>query len=250
MLEVKQAMIFAAGLGTRLKPLTDSLPKALVPLGGQPLLWHIIKKLESAGIDKIVVNVHHFPDMIVKYLKDNDFGLDISISDERDFLRETGGGISFAEPLLTRSGAEPFIVHNVDILSNLDIKSFVARARQDAFSTIAVSDRKTSRYFLFDDDMRLAGWTNISTGEVKSPYGNIDVRAYRKLAFAGIHLVSPDIFKAFENNKAGDRFSITDFYIKACADYPIYGYLPDNLKLMDVGKIDAIKEAESFLQAL
>ncbi|MGP1525937.1 MAG: nucleotidyltransferase family protein [Bacteroidales bacterium] len=248
--EVKKAMIFAAGLGTRLKPMTDSIPKALVLVGGKPLLWHVINKLKSSGIEDFVVNVHHFPDAIIKYLNDNDLGVKISVSDESRFLRETGGGIRFAESLLSAGGIEPFIVHNVDILSDLNIQKFVSAAKPEALSTIVVSERKTSRYFLFDSGMRLCGWTNIATGEVKTPYENIDLMACRKLAFSGIHLMSGDIFNAFEKEKAGDRFSITDFYIRACADYPIYGYLPDKLKLMDVGKIETVKEAESFLQAL
>lgn len=250
MQNVRKAMIFAAGLGTRLRPLTDSLPKALVPVAGKPLLWHVINKLKSSGIEEVVVNVHHFADMLIGYLNDNDFGVTVSVSDERAFLRETGGGIRFAEPLLSLEASESFIVHNVDILSNLNIPEFVEAAKPDALSTIVVSGRETSRYFLFDENMRLAGWTNVATGEVRSPYPHLDVAHCRKLAFAGIHLMSGEVFRAFEKEKAGDRFSVTDFYIKACADYPIYGYIPDNLKLMDVGKIETLKEAESFLQAL
>ena len=236
-----KAMIFAAGLGTRLKPLTDTMPKALVPVCGQPLLYHILTKLVAAGYDDIIVNVHHFPDQIIDYLCINDFGAKITISDERDFLRETGGGIKHVRPLLT----EPFLVHNVDIISNLDLKWLREQHREDAVATVVVSERETQRYLLFDDDNRLTGWTNVKTGEVRSPFGDIDPGQYRKLAFAGIHLMSPAIFGAFDKLGFGDRFSIMDFYIRACADYPIYAAVPPDFKMVDVGKFDSLPEAEA-----
>ena len=236
-----KAMIFAAGLGTRLKPLTDTMPKALVPVCGQPLLYHVLTKLVAAGYDDIIVNVHHFPDQIIDYLCINDFGAHITISDERDFLRETGGGIKHVRPLLT----EPFLVHNVDIISNLDLKWLREQHREDAVATVVVSERETQRYLLFDDDNRLTGWTNVKTGEVRSPFGDIDPGQYRKLAFAGIHLMSPAIFGAFDKLGFGDRFSIMDFYIRACADYPIYAAVPPDFKMVDVGKFDSLPEAEA-----
>jgi NDP-sugar pyrophosphorylase family protein len=236
-----KAMIFAAGLGTRLKPLTDTMPKALVPVCGQPLLYHVLTKLVSAGYDEIIVNVHHFPDQIIDYLCINDFGAHITVSDERDFLRETGGGIKHVRPLLT----EPFLVHNVDIISNLDFKWLREQHREDALATIVVSERKTQRYFLFDEDGRLKGWTNVATGEVRSPFGDIDPNQYRKLAFAGIHMMSPAIFDAFDKLGFGERFSITDFYLKACAEYPIYAAVPPEFKMVDVGKFDTLPEAEA-----
>ena len=148
---MKQAMIFAAGLGTRLKPLTDTMPKALVPVAGQPLLWHVIMKLKGAGFERIVVNVHHFADQIIDYLHANDnFGLDIRISDEREQLLETGGGIKKALPLFDPS--EPILIHNVDILSNLDLNALPTDA-----PLLVVSERKTKRYLQFDDTMRLIG---------------------------------------------------------------------------------------------
>lgn len=160
---MRQAMIFAAGLGTRLKPLTDTMPKALVPVGGQPLLYHVVMRLKEAGFERIVVNVHHFADQIIDYLKVNEnFGLDIRISDEREQLLETGGGIKKAMPLFDPNS--PILIHNVDILSNLDLR----RLPMDA-PLLVVSQRQTKRYLLFDDDMRLQGWTNIETGELKGP---------------------------------------------------------------------------------
>lgn len=239
-------MIFAAGLGTRLRPLTDTLPKALVPVGGAPLLYHVLMKLKAAGITEFVINVHHFADKIVSYLEENDrFGMDISISDETDGLLETGGGILHARQFLDG----PFLVHNVDILSNLDVASFVGKARPEALATLLVSDRQTSRYLLFDDDMRLKGWTNISTGEVRSPYPDLDPASCRKLAFSGIHLVSDKIFDTFGEYGFSGRFPIMDFYLKACRDCPVYGAVQPGLELMDVGKTDTLAQAEEFLKS-
>lgn len=239
-----KAMIFAAGLGTRLKPITDSMPKALVPVCGQPLLYHVISKLVASGYDDLVVNVHHFPDRIIHYLHSHDFVARIAVSDERDFLRETGGGIKFARPLLGTK--EPFLVHNVDIVSNLDLKWLREQHREGALATVVVSERKTQRYLLFDDNGRLKGWTNIATGEVRSPYPDIDPDQYRKLAFAGIHLISPAIFEAFDRYGFGDRFSIMDFYLRACADYPIYAAVPPDFRMVDVGKFDQLPDAEAI----
>ena len=237
-----KAMIFAAGLGTRLRPLTDTMPKALVPVCGQPLLYHVLTKLVAAGYDDIIVNVHHFPDQIIDYLCIHDFGAHITISDEREFLRETGGGIKHVRPLLT----EPFLVHNVDIVSNLDLRWLREQHRPDALATLVVSERKTQRYFLFDDDGRLKGWTNVATGEVRSPFPDIDPEQCRKLAFAGIHLISPAIFDAFDKLGFGDRFSIMDFYLKACADYPVYAAVPPDFRMVDVGKFDQLSDAEAI----
>ena len=244
-----KAMIFAAGLGTRLKPLTDTMPKALVPVCGQPLLYHVFTKLVAAGYDDIIVNVHHFPDQIIDYLCINDFGAHITISDEREFLRETGGGIKHVRSLLEEGRvplpSSPFLVHNVDIISNLDLKWLREQHRPDALATLVVSERKTQRYFLFDDDGRLEGWTNLATGEVRSPFPDIDPEKCRKLAFAGIHMISPAIFDAFDRLGLGERFSITDFYLKACAEYTIYAAVPPDFKMVDVGKFDTLPEAEA-----
>ena len=243
-----KALIFAAGLGTRLRPLTDTIPKALVPVGGKPLLYHVAMKLKTAGFDELVINIHHFPDSIIKYVnEEKGFGMDVSFSDESDLLRETGGGIRHARPYL--EGA-PFLVHNVDILSDLDIGWFLSQARPDALSSILVSDRKTQRYLLFDDDMRMVGWTNIATGEVKTPYPDLDPGRCRKYAFSGVHLISDRIFTIFDDDGWGERFPIMDFYISECASHPIYGILPEHLRMMDVGKAESLQEAESFLTNL
>ena len=254
---MKQAMIFAAGLGTRLKPLTDTMPKALVRVGGQPLLWHVVMKLKAAGYERIVVNVHHFADQIISYLQANDnFGLDIRISDERDGLLETGGGIKKALPLFDPS--EPILIHNVDILSNLDLSETTdltdfsysdhpELAKSDGSGTsvksvesvVVVSQRQTKRYLQFDDDMRLIGWKNIATGEVKGREG-------RPLAFSGIHVIGPSMFPLLK--AWPERFPIMDFYLQVCADHLIRGFVPEDLRLLDVGKLDTLEQAEVFIE--
>lgn len=265
-----KAMIFAAGLGTRMKPYTDTMPKALVPVCGKPLLRHVIEKLKRAGISEVVINVHHFASMIEEYVAaESGFGINISISDERDLLRETGGGIRHAGKYLcpefsrqgnpqAELGAEcridtsngSFLVHNADIISDLDIEWFESSARPGALATLLVSERKTSRYLLFDDDMRLAGWTNVTTGEVRSPFPDLNPASCRKLAFSGIHIISNTVFPVFENEGFGERFPIMDFYLKVADRYPIYGVCADNLHLADVGKPDSIPLAESILSGI
>ena len=242
-----KAMIFAAGLGTRLKPITDTIPKALVPVCGEPLLKHVITRPKDAGIDDIVVNVHHFADQIVNYLEQNDFGVRIAVSDESDRLLETGGGILHARDLLLNPEGR-FLVHNVDILSDLDISAFMDAWRPGALASLLVSPRKTQRYLLFDNDMRLVGWTNLSTGEVRSPYPGLDPSGYTMLAFSGIHQMSDDIFGVMESEGMGERFPIMDFYLKVCDRYPICGIKPASLELIDVGKLDTLALAEEFIQ--
>lgn len=248
----QKAMIFAAGLGTRLKPLTDSMPKALVPIAGKPLLQHTLEKLRAAGIHDVVINVHHFADMIEEWVRQHPMDMNVQFSDERQQLLETGGGIKHAAPLL-RDAADGFLIHNVDILSNADLGALMAFGKGRA-ATLMVSERNTSRYLLFDDEMRLVGWTNIQTGEVKSPYTSIqnskfkiqDSDRYHKFAFAGIHYMNPSLFRYF--SEWPDKFSIIDFYLSICNREPIYGYVPADLRLMDVGKIDTLAEAEDFVK--
>ena len=228
-------MIFAAGLGTRLKPLTDTMPKALVKVGGQPLLWHVIMKLRAAGYERLVVNVHHFSQQIIDYLQTNhNFGLDIRISDETNGLLETGGGIKKALPLFDPES--PILIHNVDILSNLDLTALPTDT-----PLLVVSQRQTKRYLQFDDSMRLIGWKNIETGEVKGREG-------RSLAFSGIHVFHPSLAPLLADWP--DRFPIMDFYLKSCASHVIKGVEATNLRLMDVGKLDTLHDAEAFIEGL
>lgn len=242
---MKQAMIFAAGLGTRLKPLTDCMPKALVPVAGEPLLRHVVLRLKAAGFERIVVNVHHFADQVIDYLAANDrFGLDIRISDEREQLLDTGGGIRKALPLF--DPVSPILIHNVDILSNVDLAHFYDAGHRGA-ATLLVSNRQTKRYLLFDRDKprRLRGWTNTETHEVKSPYGNWNVADSDLLAFSGIHVFTPELFSALADMP--QRFGIIDFYLKQCAAHAILGYVDPALRLMDVGKQETLRVAEDFV---
>ena len=246
-------MIFAAGLGTRLRPLTDTMPKALVRVGGEPLIKRVLQRLADAGVGRIVVNVHHFASQITQYLKENDnFGLDIAVSDESQTLLDTGGGIKHAAPLFDSSA--PILIHNVDILSNVNLRKFYVMAAESETAgtpvdaVLLVSWRKTKRYLLFDDDMRLVGWTNIETGEVKSPYPNLDPKKCRMYAFAGIHVISPRLFPLMDDFP--DKFGIIDLYLKACAGHCIKGYVKADLKFMDIGKLDTLAQAEQFLSEL
>ena len=241
------ALIFAAGLGTRLKPITDTKPKALVSIGGKTLLEHTVLKLKDAGFDHIVVNVHHFADQIIEFLRANqNVGIDIRISDERGQLLETGGGIRKAAPLL---GDQPFLIHNVDILSDTDVAALYKKHLQSgADATLLVSKRHSSRALLFDKQGLLAAWRNKTTGEVRTPYEDLDLSKLDEFAFSGIHVFSPSLFPLMENYP--DKFPIMDFYLKECAHVELKASVADHLKLIDVGKLDSIAEAESMLAEL
>lgn len=255
-----RAMIFAAGLGTRLKPLTDTLPKALVPLAGKTLLQWQIERLKAAGITDIVVNVHHFPDMIINYLRENDnFGCRIAVSDERDMLLETGGGLRKAKELLTSSpnsliASSPILICNVDILSNIDLPTLLQAYNPEEMGVVVVSPRETQRYLLFDETNRLCGWTNIATGEVRpaslasSPNSLIASR----LAFSGMQVLNPRIFDVMDKVVAekGDKFSLIDLYLSIAEKEILRAFIPENYRMMDVGKIAQLSEAESFAASL
>jgi NDP-sugar pyrophosphorylase family protein len=257
-----KAMIFAAGLGTRLKPLTDTMPKALVPLAGKTLLQWQIEKLKNAGITDIIVNVHHFPDMIINYLREhNNFDCNIQVSDERDMLLETGGGLRKAKSLLLGIGSresgnndEPILICNVDILSNIDIPTLLRAYNPDEMGVVVVSPRETQRYLLFDHDNRLHGWTNIATGEVRGPLSDnhYPIANTRKLAFSGMQVLNPRIFEAMEKVVAekGEKFSLIDLYLSIAEKEILRAFIPENYRMMDVGKINQLSEAEAFAEAL
>ena len=239
-------MIFAAGLGTRLRPLTNNMPKALVKVGEKPLLAHVLDKLHDAGFEHVVVNVHHFPDQIIDFLQKHPIdGMEVMVSDEREALLETGGGLRKAASLF--DPFSPILIHNVDILSNLDLEACY-RAAKGHDATLVVSQRQTSRYLLFDDGMRLVGWTNVQTGEVRSPYPNLQVEKCQLMAFSGMHVISPSLMAAMQ--PWPDRFGIIDFYLDQCDKFDIYGLFMPDLHLMDVGKIDMLSDAEQFLKNL
>lgn len=238
-----RAILFAAGLGTRLRPLTDQMPKALVPVGGQPLLYHTSQRLRDCGVTETVINIHHHGQQIIDYLATHDLGMTIHVSDERDKLLDTGGGLKRALHLLPADS--PVLVHNVDILSNADLGAFYNEGKT-ADVALLVSPRQTQRYLLFDDTMRLVGWTNLATGEVRSPYPNLDVSRCHRYAFSGIHIVSPHIRTAME--EWPDVFPVMDFYLRTCDRLQIKGIVKDDLQLLDVGKQDTLATAEAFLK--
>ena len=243
-----QVMIFAAGKGTRLKPLTDVIPKALVPVNDIPLLQRVYAKVLDAGANKVVVNVHHHAEQLKNYCKllQSYYGTTIHISDETDNLLESGGGIKKARKEFT----EPVLIHNCDILSNVDLQTFYKKGcEHDAL--LLVSERKTSRYLIFDDDMRLVGWTNKDTGEVKTPYEDVrngTAKNTHLYAFAGIHVINPTVFPLMDRWE--DRFPIMDFYLTHCAEADFRGCLKKDLKLLDVGKLDTLANAGEFLETI
>lgn len=239
-------MIFAAGLGTRLKPITDNLPKALVPIVGKPLLEHVILKLKATGFDEILINVHHFPDLIIDFIRANNaFGIRIEISDERDMLLDTGGGVKKAAAFFDDN--KPFLVHNVDILSNINlIELYNLHLRSNPLATLVVSRRDTFRYLLFDDDLRLRGWINEKTAETKPADFNHPER-YNKLAFSGIQVLSPQVFELMQSQP--DKFPIMDFYLQNITQNSILGFVPADFKMLDVGKLNVLDVAEKFVSS-
>jgi NDP-sugar pyrophosphorylase family protein len=239
-----KAMILAAGLGTRLKPFTTERPKALVEVEGKPLIAYTLEKFIAAGINEVVVNVHHFADMIEEYLAKNNFGVKIHISDERNRLLETGGGIIKAMPFL--NGEESFLVHNVDILSNIDLRKLIEFHYQScALVTLAVGKRESSRHFLFDNSMRLSGWRNNLTGkEIITAKDRKDITPF---AFAGIHIINPNFFQLVHSH---GPFSIVDAYLSLCNNNLINGYDASSNFVVDVGKPNNIEIATEFAKKL
>ncbi|MDR1357011.1 MAG: nucleotidyltransferase family protein [Tannerellaceae bacterium] len=237
-----KAMIFAAGLGTRLRPLTDTIPKALAPFSGKPMLEHLIIKLKAAGFDEIVINIHHLGDQIIDFLKANDnFGLIVHISDERGYLLDTGGGLKQAASFLT--GKEPFLVHNVDIISDADLVALYNSHNPGvSLATLLVSERVTSRYLLFDKEDKLCGWRNRETGEIKSHFPDFSPNKYNGYAFGGVHVMSPEIFGCMEEWTG--KFSIIDFYISACVKKRITAHFVPGISIFDIGSNDSLEAAQ------
>ncbi len=238
-----KAMILAAGFGTRLQPLTNDRPKALVEVGGVTLLEIMIKKLIDHGFTDIIVNVHHFADQIIEFLENhNNFDINIKISDERAELLNTGGGIAKAKWFFNDN--KDFLVINVDVLTDLDLSTFMdIHHKNEAMVTLAVRNRATSRYFLFDDDMRLCGWKNNKSSEkrvVRDEDKNLT-----SLAFSGIHVINPRIFSLMENEGS---FSIVDVYLDLAKDNKIFGFKHDETFWMDVGKKENLDEGADFVR--
>ena len=226
------ALIFAAGLGTRLRPLTDSRPKALVCYEGKPLLEHVLDRIIAAGITEVVVNVHHFPDQIIDFLKTHPKAARVRVSDERAYLRDTAGGLKFAGPLLGEAGH--VLLHNVDILSTIDLGALVARhIASGADATLAVRNRSSSRRLLFDPaDLSLCGWEDARAGRLILPRA---VERPLPLAFSGIHVVSR---KVMNRIPSVERLPIIPFYVQNASGMNIRGYVHDEDEWMDVGKFD------------
>lgn len=237
-----KAMLLAAGLGTRLKPFTDSHPKALALVNGKTLLQRNIEYLLSFGIEDIIINIHHFPDQIRLYLTQyRCFGARITFSDETDAVLETGGGLMKAAWFLRDS--DPFVLMNVDILTDMDLNKMTAVHKEHhPVATLACMERETSRYFLFDESNRLCGWENVNTGEQKI---RRKAANYTKKAFSGIHLISPKIFELI--NESG-KFSMTNAYLNLANKYPVYGFDHSGTKFMDVGRPESVRQAEELFE--
>ncbi|MFY7965280.1 MAG: nucleotidyltransferase family protein [Chitinophagaceae bacterium] len=234
------AMLFAAGLGTRLKPFTNNHPKALAQVNGKTLLQRNIQYLQQFDINNVVVNVHHFASQIIDIVdKNNGWGSQIIISDETDEVLETGGGLKKAIPLF--DDAENVVVMNVDILTNLNInKMFEQHIAANALATLAVTTRETSRYFIFDLNNKLCGWTNTKTNEIKGT-DKFNSAIHKKLAFSGIHIINKKLFALMQQQ---GKFSMVDVYLDLTKTNEIIAFDHSNDKFIDVGKPESITDAE------
>jgi len=235
-----KAMIFAAGLGTRFKPWTDKHPKALALVNGKSLLQRNVEWLQQFGITDVIVNVHHFPEQVMQAIESNKgWGSKITLSDEKGQLLETGGGLKKAKSFFDTD--EPFVTINVDILTNLDLDKLISfHARKKPLISFAVSDRKTSRYFLFDDEQRLCGWQNTKTGERRI---SIDKASLVPKAYSCVVVFEPTIFSLM---KREGKFSLVDVYLDLAASHKILAYDHTGDKLVDVGKPEALDIAEKL----
>ena len=236
---IKKALIFAAGKGTRLKPFTDSHPKALALVNDVPLLERNIKYLQSFGVTEFVINVHHFGEQIVEFLeKNNHFEAKIDISDEKDELLETGGGLLFAQKYLENE--ENFLIMNADILTDLNIHELVKfHETHLPLATLAVSDRNSSRKLFFNSEMVLKGWMNKNSGETKMAEFNNN---FKELAFSGIHCINSSIF---DKIKRRGKFSIMEEYLDLMFENNILGFQHE-ARLIDVGRPESVIEAEKY----
>ncbi len=243
-----KAIVFAAGLGTRLKPFTDTKPKALVPLNGLPMLERVILNIKDCGINDIIVNIHHFGQQIIDFLNQhNNFGVNITISDETDLLLDTGGAILKAKSLLT-DGNEPFLAHNADIFTDIDLRDMINyHISNNADATLLVKQRNTQRYLAFNQQNTLEGWTNVSTGQVKPADFSITPQ-HSLLAFGGVHVISPSIFEHMQQYHNLPVFSTVPFYVDNCKNIIVKGYNPSDYNWFDIGKNETLLQAEEFLK--
>lgn len=238
-----KALILAAGLGTRLMPLTANTPKALVSINGVTLLELAIRKLAREGFTDIIVNVHHHASQVKNFLEQYHFqNVKITISDEGDQLLDTGGAIMKARWFL--DGKEPFLVHNVDVVSDISLRALLAgHIERGGLATLSVIDRQTKRYFLFDETLKLRGWTDTSSGEIR--WAGDPVQQAKQLAFSGIHVISPEIFNLFEEI---GKFSIIDTYLRLAKNNFIYGHLQTGCTWFDLGKPEQLDVLSKYLE--
>lgn len=241
------ALILAAGLGTRLGSFTADRPKALVEVEGRTMLEHQLRHLSKAGFDRFVINIHHFAGKVEGYLKENgNFGLDITLSDESSLLLDTGGGIRRAMHLL--QDESPLLVHNVDIFSNTDLKGlYEAHLESGADATLLTARRSTSRYLYFNGDGALCGWSNEKTGEVRSPLSDFNKSDYIPYAFQGIHVISRSILPLLDAIPE-QKFGITDFYVNNAGRLNLQMVESDPSQWVDAGKPETLDRAAQIIR--
>ena len=239
-----KAILFAAGLGTRLKEHTQTRPKALVKLAGKPILWYAIEHLKQFGITDITINVFHFADQIISYLEDNNwFGITIHVSDERDQLLDTGGGLKKAAVFL--KGNESILIYNVDVISSQDLNLLMKfHLEQKALATLVVRKRETSRYLMFDPNMQLVGWKNLSSGETLISREESFPES-QPFAFSGIHLIQPEMLDLI--TEIG-KFPIIDLYLRLAKTHSIKGFTDYSDLWMDIGKPEQLEAAEMIFK--
>lgn len=239
-----KALIFSAGLGTRLYPFTKNKPKALVELNGKPLLWHAISNLKNFGVTQVIINIHHFAQQIIDYVNTEHFGLTIEFSDERDELLETGGGLLKVSALLKKE--EFFIACNVDVISTLNIGETIKyHLKEKPLATLVVRKRETSRYLLFDDELQLNGWQNLKTKETK--LARQITQQPIQLAFSGIQIISGEIFDLIEEQ---GKFSIIDLYLRLAQKHKIVGFIDESSFWLDLGKPEQLDKATQMLKSI
>ena len=240
-----KAMIFAAGKGTRLRELTNDKPKALIRIHNVPVLENAILTLSKYGFDEIIVNVHHFGGQVIDFLeKNNQFSLNITVSDERKELLDTGGGLKKASWFL--DGTEPFLLYNVDVLTDLDLSLlYESHIHTGALATLAVRHRKTARYLMIDSQKKLLGWKNIETGE--QILSGSESKEHELVAFSGIQVVSPEIFQLLPDKSA---FPIMSTYLDLARTHTIYTFEHDNSRWLDIGKPESLEKAEELFPDL
>ena len=241
------ALILAAGLGTRLGTYTANRPKALVEVNGRTMLEHQLRHLAAAGFDRFVINIHHFAGKVQEYLKQNgNFGLDITLSDESSLLLDTGGGIRQAMHLFQDDA--PLLVHNVDIFSNTDLRSlYQTHIKSGADATLLTARRSTSRYLYFNNMGALCGWSNEKTGEVRSPLSDFDKTKYTPYAFQGIHVISKSVLPLLDAIPE-QRFGITDFYVSNPGNLNLQMVESDPSQWVDAGKPEALDKASQIVK--